>query len=354
MAKNVATQTGGPTLPARFQGRAATESLGEGISSGFPIIRLRGKQWSLSLGKDEEYDIDLPAIDVVILRSPSFTSRSYYASYKGAGSKGQRPICWSMDGKRPDSDVPEPENPICDTCERNKTYTNDKGMKVRDCSNGKRLAVLPWVSWTTELLGKPLLRPCLLRVPGSSLQALKTFGEDLGRKGFPYYGLVVSISFDRKAEFPKLIFNINNEISLDDESAEVIDQLREQSDAYFITGERTSGVRVVNQETDADEQVAEVAPKPKPKAVSLAQAMAAAKAEPEGEAVDGEVLPPEKKTKLKVGQKVKMTHNGKPFAGAPEAKVVAVSPGPPDDGDTGDGEIGDDLKNEVLGILGKL
>jgi hypothetical protein len=342
MAKDVATQTGGIQLPARFKGRADNASaLGEGISSGFPIIRLRGKQWSLSTGKDEEHDIDLQAIDVVILRAPPFNSRSYYESYKGAGSKGQRPICWSMDGKRPDTDVPEPESTLCDTCERNRTYTNDKGMKVRDCSNGKRLAVLPWVTWTTELLGKPLLRPCLLRVPGSSLQALKAFGEDAGRLGFPYYGFVTTISFDRKAEFPKLIFNVNNEIQLDDESAEIIDAMREQSDAYFITGERTSGARTVG--GDHEEAVQEEAPKPKPKAVSLAQAVAASKVEDgETKEVEAEIIPPEKPKKA--GPKTKVTHNGKEPAEtkAPEAEA-----------DAGD-EAGDDLKNEVLGILGKL
>ncbi|SRR6266576_973100 len=347
MAKDVATQTGGLQLPARFKGRTDNaSSLGEGISSGFPIIRLRGKQWSLSTGKDEEHDIDLPAIDVVILRAPPFNSRSYYESYKGASSKGQRPICWSMDGKRPDADVPEPENPICDTCVRNRTYTNDKGMKVRDCSNGKRLAVLPWVTWTTELLGKPLLRPCLLRVPGSSLQALKTFGETAGRLGFPYYGFITTISFDRKAEFPKLIFNINNEIQLDDESAEVIDTMREQSDAYFITGERSSGPRTVGG-ADHEEEVAEEAPKPKPKAVSLAQAMAASKVE-DGEVkeIEAEILPPEKK---KGPPKTKATTNGK-------AKVDTKPETVNEEVDTndGDGEASDDLKKEVLGILGNL
>ena len=299
MSTEVARPLGGLVVPKRFQNRGEQPSLGEGISSGFPIIRIRGSKWRLSTGKGEEAVVPSNEIDVVILRSPSFASRAYYKGYK-QGQKGERPICSSLQGKRPDADVETKQSELCDTCKRNQTYTNDKGIKVRDCSNGKRLAVLPWIDWTAALLGKPLIRPCLLRVPGASLQALKAYGEELGRAGVPYYGLLTRLSFDEEMEYPKIIFNYNTDIQLDDDSAALIDEMRESSDALSITGESASTLREVDHQEEEDEPKPEVIHKPKPAAVSLAQAAKAAAKETKEEAqvpLDGEVLPPPKETK---------------------------------------------------------
>lgn len=346
MSTEVARPLGGLVVPKRFQNRGEQPSLGEGISSGFPIIRIRGSKWRLSTGKGEEKVVPSTEIDVVILRSPSFASRAYYKGYK-QGQKGERPICSSLQGKRPDADVEDKQSDLCDTCKRNQTYTNDKGIKVRDCSNGKRLAVLPWIDWTAALLGKPLIRPCLLRVPGASLQALKAYGEELGRAGVPYYGLLTRLSFDPETEYPKIEFNYNTDVQLDDDSAALIDEMRETSDARAITGETGASTREVDHEEE--EPKPEVVHTPKPAAVSLAQAFKKAKEEVVEEAqvpLDGEVLPPPKETK---GPKTKVTHNGK----APVNKQVDVKPETVNtEVDTAD-EGDDALKNEVLALLGK-
>lgn len=346
MSTEVARPLGGLVVPKRFQNRGEQPSLGEGISSGFPIIRIRGSKWRLSTGKGEEKVVPSTEIDVVILRSPGFASRAYYKGYK-QGQKGERPICSSLQGKRPDADVEDKQSDLCDTCKRNQTYTNDKGIKVRDCSNGKRLAVLPWIDWTAALLGKPLIRPCLLRVPGASLQALKAYGEELGRAGVPYYGLLTRLSFDPETEYPKIEFNYNTDVQLDDDSAALIDEMRETSDARAITGETGASTREVDHEEE--EPKPEVVHTPKPAAVSLAQAFKKAKEEVVEEAqvpLDGEVLPPPKETK---GPKTKVTHNGK----APVNKQVDVKPETVNtEVDTAD-EGDDALKNEVLALLGK-
>jgi len=345
--------TGKLVVPARYRNQKV-EQLGTGISSGFPIIRIKGKEWSLSMGKDEEYDIDGRSIDVVILRDPAINSRTYYpGGYQGAASKGKRPTCWSMDGKRPDADVEEPESPVCDTCPRNRTHTNDQGMKVRDCANGRRLAVLPWPEWTTALLGKPLIKPCLLRVPGASLQALKVYGEDLGRMGFPYFALRTTISFEKKSEFPKLIFEKG--VVLKDEELDIIDELRILSDISYITGE--NGMRTVGGGGEPAEPEEVKAPAPKPAAVSLAQAYAAAKTEAATEVKEGEILPPEKPKKVR---KVQVTHNGKapepaPAETAPQEAQGESHPEPKNVEPAAEAVEDDDeaLRNEVMNLLGR-
>jgi hypothetical protein len=357
MSNEVARPLGGLVVPKRFQNRGEQPSLGEGISSGFPIIRIRGSKWRLSTGKGEEKVVPSTVIDVVILRSPGFASRAYYKGYK-QGQKGERPICSSLQGKRPDADVEDKQSDLCDTCKRNQTYTNDKGIKVRDCSNGKRLAVLPWIDWTTELLGKPLIRPTLLRVPGASLQALKAYGEELGRAGVPYYGLLTRLSFDPETEYPKIEFNYNTDIQLDDDSAALIDEMRETADARTITGETGASTREVDHEEE--EPKAEIVHKPKPAAVSLAQAFKKAKEEtidPEtGEVLEGEVIPPQKANGK--GPQTLVTHNGKAKADTnkkPVNKKVDTKPETVNEGvDAGEGDGADEsLKNEVLALLGK-
>lgn len=337
MSNVVGRPLGGLVVPERFRGRGVQETLGAGISSGFPIIRLRGSKWWLSTGKDEEHRIPTDTIDVVILRAPPFTSRAYYKGYKGAASKGERPACSSLQAVRPDAGVEDPQSETCDMCKRNQTYTNDKGMKVRDCSNGKRLAVLPWIDWTTELLGTPLLRPCLLRVPGASLKALADYGEELGRAGMPYYGLLTRLSFEQSKEYPKIIFNYNTAVRLDNESTAIIDVMRETPEARFITGESSPG-GMQEYEHREEEAPAEVIHKPKPAAVSLAQAIKASNTD-EGDTqvpLDGEIIAPPKAN----GKKV-------PKAVAVETVVEAHV-------DTGDGDNADDaLKQEVLQLLGR-
>ena len=342
MSTEVARPLGGLVVPKRFQNRGEQPSLGEGISSGFPIIRIRGSKWRLSTGKGEEAVVPSNTIDVVILRSPAFASRAYYKGYK-QGQKGERPICSSLQGKRPDADVEDKQSDLCDTCKRNQTYTNDKGIKVRDCSNGKRLAVLPWIDWTTELLGKPLIRPCLLRIPGASLQALKAYGEELGRAGVPYYGLLTRLSFDEDMEYPKIIFNYNTEVQLDDDSAALIDEMRETADARTITGESASSTREVDHQEE-DEPKPEIVHKPKPAAVSLAQAAKKAKEE---EVIEGEVIPPQKEAK---GPQTLV--NGKATKATVKPKVDAKPKTVNEEVDAGD-EADDNLKSEVLALLGK-
>src|SRR5260221_1724230 len=288
-----------PVVPEKFRNRNAQEEarkLGAGISSGYPIIRIRGSKWWLSVGKDEEYRVPpttivvdgkkkvVDLIDVVILRTPDFASRAYYKGYKGDRSKGERPICSSLQGIVPDPGVEKRQHPTCAGCPRNETYTNDKGMKVRDCSNGKRLAVLPWPTWTQPLLGKPILRPALLRVPGASLKPLRDYAEHLGRLGVSFYGLVTRITFEEGKEFPKMIFDYNSDIKIDEKSADVIDELRELSDALVITGESAGTLREVagTEAEEEEEYQTPPAQQEPPAAVNLADLVAASKRDEEG------------------------------------------------------------------------
>jgi hypothetical protein len=151
-------------------------------------------------------------------------------------------------------------------------------------------------------------------------------------------------------EYPKIIFNYNTEVNLDDDSAAIIDEMRETADARFITGENAQSMREVDHDEEKAEGPKEVVHTPKPAAVNLAGLVKAAKTEAKEEAqvpLDGEVLPPQKGPQTLVnGKAAKATKaTVKPKVDAkPETVNTEV-----DTADESDG----DLKSEVLALLGK-
>src|ERR1700678_4515939 len=127
------------------------ESLSEGIGTGYPVIGYKGKIWAVRVrGENHIFlrpDDGTPIgyIDVVFLRQAKTKAKSYYADgFDEAGSAGKRPECASIDGVRPDPDIPPEtrQNDLCATCKRNEWHTDTKGRKSRDCQDYKRLAVL--------------------------------------------------------------------------------------------------------------------------------------------------------------------------------------------------------------------
>ncbi len=153
-------------------------NLADGIGNSYGIIRYKGKVWSLQY-KGETHvftraDDGSPSnyIDVVILRDPGHKARSYYTSYE-EGAAG-RPICASMDNKYPDHDVEKKQAECCSAavCPRAVWKTGSDGRRKSECTEYKRLAVLPMPEQTTRMLGAPLIEPVFLRIPPDSLLGL--------------------------------------------------------------------------------------------------------------------------------------------------------------------------------------
>ena len=85
-------------------------------------------------------------------------SKSYYeGGFVEGASDGKRPVCASLDGVVPDSDVITKQSDACALCPRNEWKTDQNGRKGRDCSDYKRLAVLVLPNVTKAVLGQPLM-----------------------------------------------------------------------------------------------------------------------------------------------------------------------------------------------------
>lgn len=387
------------------------ESLADGIGSSYGIVGYRGKVWSLRL-RGETYTFTRPDdgspaafLDVIVLRSASYKSKSYYpAGSFDQDSSGTRPTCSALDGVTPDSDVATPQAAACAICPRNEWKLNAEGHKGRDCSDYKRLAVLILPSQTAALLGAPLMEPVFLRVPAASLNDLAILGEAMSKKGFHFSTYITRIGFNAEKSHPQMTFRALQKLTA--QEAPLVMPMREDPNALRITGENEVGKprpaagnaisppagqqsvsklvdvsktttatqtspskaetkvepKVVPTEDDEEAALLKqlAAAKAKKAAIAEAKAKEAAKAAAQPETVEtgfglsGQVIPPTKTTAaitqvegLGAGQDVVDT--GLTTAGAGTTGVTTntvADTGPADESD-------DDLDARVAGLIGK-
>ena len=221
------------------------ENLADGIGSSYGIIGYKGKVWTLRL-RGETYTFTRPDdgspaafLDCIILRSASYKSKSYYpANSFNDNSSGERPVCSALDGVNPDRDAQTPQATACAICPRNEwKMVGDR--KGRECSDYKRLAILILPSQSKALLGSPLMEPVFLRVPAASLNDLAILGEAMSKKGFHYSTYITRIGFQVDKPHPQMTFRALQ--ALTDKEAPIVLPMREDPQAYRITGENEVG-----------------------------------------------------------------------------------------------------------------
>lgn len=201
------TQAGTSKLPAHIAAIAGVElddSLTTGISSGYPVVSIRGRAWRIVQNGEErlvtlpDSDDPAPSIEVVILKANKGLSKVYYAKAYEEGSDSA-PDCFSHDGVEPDPSVENPQSARCQSCKQNAwgSKITPAGTKIKACSDSRRLAIVP---------AGDLENPMLLRVPAASLAELAEYGRSLTRRGVPYHAVITKLGFDTQAAYPKLTF----------------------------------------------------------------------------------------------------------------------------------------------------
>jgi hypothetical protein len=231
---------GGPA--AAFAGMGMDESLSDGIGGGYPLIRYKGKVWKIQVRGEEHTFVDergypSPFLDVIILRQAQNKSKAYFEHYE-EGSK-DAPVCAAADGIVPDLGVLHKQSETCAMCPRNVFKLNEKGIKVKECGDAKRLSVIPMPKQTEKLLGVPLIEPVFLRVPAASLQGLSQMGDATKRMGYAYFSFITRIDFDPDKAYPKMRFSAIQKLS-DKEAAKVL-ELRDDPMSFRICGGDTTG-----------------------------------------------------------------------------------------------------------------
>jgi hypothetical protein len=191
-------------IAARAKGRVNTDLTSHVGNGGFPVLSIKGKNFTLVKDKErkliERPDADgemapARALEVVILKANPNLSKVWYIKGFEDGS-AEKPDCFSNDGKAPDSSVEKPQSKSCATC-KNNVWGSGKEGKGKACTDSRRLAIA-----APDQLNEPML----LRVPPASLKPLAEYGKKLDNRGTSYDAVVTKLKFDVEEATPKLVF----------------------------------------------------------------------------------------------------------------------------------------------------
>ena len=235
------------TVASAFRHLDPNQGLGQGISGSYPIIGIKGKVWSLKYQGDIHYftrsddGTPLPYLDVVMLVENPNKSKTYYPVGTYTEDASNQPTCSSLNSDVPDPGVAIPQSPTCASCKRNVWTIMPTGNKGQECRDSKRVAVLLMPTMTEKMLGAPLLDPVLLRVPGGSLNALKSYGDGLRHRGVHPAAVITRITFAREKQF-EMNFELKQPLTNDE--APVIMGLLEGQQIQGIIG-RQGGIREI-------------------------------------------------------------------------------------------------------------
>lgn len=191
-------------------------------STGFPIMSIKGKVFTLSRGDEKTVlpnpkDPESPAtaIDVVVVKVNKGKSKVFYANGYQEGEKS-KPDCFSNNGDKPDAGSKDPQAKSCQVCPHNQwgSKISATGGKGKSCQDSVRIAIAP-----PDQVNDPML----LRVPPDSIKALGELGTACAKRGVPYNAVVTKISFDLASATPKLLFKPVG--FLDDAAFEAVTQV---------------------------------------------------------------------------------------------------------------------------------
>jgi len=282
-------------LPAYLRSADTTVSnddLTAHASSGFPVLSIKGKTFSVSRGGDrtvlmnpKDPESVASSLELVILKANKGTSKVFYAKGYVEGSEATKPDCFSNEGTKPDASVENPQSKSCAVCPKAQwgSKISDDGRKGKACQDSVRIAVA-----APDAINDPML----LRVPPASIKALGEFGDLLKKRGggkLAYNMVVTRVGFVAEEASPKLTFKPVGMLS-DDAYALVKDTV--QSDTVqSILGNGFVSEAIGIEAEDEPAPVLEV-PKPAPvveKPVAKAKPKAEPKPEPKAEVADMEV-----------------------------------------------------------------
>jgi hypothetical protein len=261
-----------PQLPAAIakllaaQGDSIMQEVTGGVTSGFPVISIRGKVWRIRRSGVDEDVLDangdaIPSIEVVLIKSNPMPSKIFYAKQYEEGAS-EAPDCWSADGIKPDVGVRAPVCQTCAACPNNiwGSKITPQGSKTKKCQDARRMAVVSKQELEEKGADAPLY---LLRVPPASLNPLKDYAEKvLKPKGTPYFAVVTRVGFDPQASYPKMSFRGSRYLS--EEEATAIISLRDSEDARRILAESeefaAAGTTASSQASSEDEEATDATP----------------------------------------------------------------------------------------------
>lgn len=174
-------------------------------SSGNKRISIKGSVFRLIVNGEEIATREERSMNVVIVRNAMNTSRTFYSGSYREGEK-VAPLCWSSDGKAPDSGVESPQSRNCESCPQNIKGSGDNGTS-KACRYSLRLAVVLADDIEGDVYQLTLPSTSYF---GKSDQdkwwSFQQYSQYLASNNVRLGVVVTEMKFDTKSPVPKLIF----------------------------------------------------------------------------------------------------------------------------------------------------
>ena len=165
-------------------------------------ISLKSSRFRLIVGGVEKVLGALHLDLVVVLGNPG-VNKTFYIKNWAPGQEPESPDCQSNDGIRPSADVVNKQHATCAGCPQNEWGSKINavtGGKIKACSDAKRVAVVAAGRLEGDLYQ--------LSIPPASLKDFGALLKQLNQISPPvaYNDVVIRVSFDAEASYPKLKF----------------------------------------------------------------------------------------------------------------------------------------------------
>jgi hypothetical protein len=186
---------------------AAVGTGGGGVNK----ISLKQCRFRLIVGGNEVAVLPNISLDVVAVRANGAASKTFYLTAWNPNDEPVQPDCSSDDGIRPRTDSKLPQcgaDGLCQNCQWNQwgsKINTVTGGKVKACADTKRVAIIaPGTDGRFAGTGDAYQ----LNIPPASLGEWGAYVRGLSAMAtpVPYNAVVTRVSFDTKAEFPRLLF----------------------------------------------------------------------------------------------------------------------------------------------------
>lgn len=174
-----------------------------GITSGSAIyqIGIKTSRWRLQSPNGKEDVVANHHLDIIITdANPNLSKVFYIGTYNPADTEFKAPDCYSDNGVGPNARSAKPQCSTCAACPNNVwgSKVTPSGSQTKACTDSKKLAVI--------LADNPTGPVYLFKIPAASLKNLFQFVESLSNRGIPLPGIVVRLTFDAQADYPKILF----------------------------------------------------------------------------------------------------------------------------------------------------
>ena len=239
---NISLFKSGSMIPDYLREAADTTTKDIAGSSGGKQISIKGGVWRMIVGGEEVAKNEDRSMNFVVIASGKGVTRTFYAG-KYEENKDQKPACWSAEGERPNSEVPNPQSSSCATCPQNIEGSGEG--KSRACRYSKRLAV----SLENDISGN-IYR---LSVPAKSYfgradgdkMPLQAYGKFLAGHGIPITGIVTEARFDTSEAVPVLKFRAVRPLTREEwevaKAQSQTDEARQAIDFKMVPSKQESG-----------------------------------------------------------------------------------------------------------------